>query len=78
MQQLKFYGKLFLRAPLWFRILAPATLLLSILLNDSLGKLAAAAFFCIAGIQLRYNRRLSFVFYALAVLSLYMAWDRME
>ncbi|MBO9598436.1 MAG: hypothetical protein J7559_11555 [Cohnella sp.] len=86
MQRLKFMGKMFLREPLWFKILAPATLLISILLSSdmfseesnsqSLGKLAAAIFFCIFGIKMRYNRRVSMIFYALAAFSLYLAWDR--
>ncbi len=86
MQRLKFMGKMFLREPLWFKILAPATLILSILLgselfsdesiSQSLGKLTAAIFFMIFGIKMRYNRRVSIIFYALAALSLYLAWDR--
>jgi hypothetical protein len=86
MQRLKFMGKMFLREPLWFKLLAPATLLISILLSSelfsdnsnsqSIGKLAAAIFFIIFGIKMRYNRRLSIIFYALAALSLYLAWDR--
>lgn len=66
--------------------LAPATLLISILLSSemfsddsnsqSIGKLAAAVFFCVFGIKMRYNRRVSIIFYALAAFSLYLAWDR--
>ncbi|MFC5530764.1 hypothetical protein [Cohnella yongneupensis] len=88
MQRLKFMGKLFLREPLWFKILAPAALLISIVFSSSLfseyaysqsvGKLATAVFFCIFGIKMRYNRRVSYVFYAFAALSLYLAWDRYD
>ncbi len=88
MQRLKFMGKMFLREPLWFKILAPATLLISILLSgelfsddsnsQSIGKAAAAIFFLIFGIKMRYNRRVSVIFYVLAALSLYLAWDRYE
>lgn len=88
MQRLKFMGKLFLREPLWFKMLASTALLISILFSSSLfsdysysqsaGKLSAAVFFCIFGIKMRYNRHVAFVFYAIAALSLYLAWDRLK
>ncbi|CAI6086455.1 hypothetical protein [Cohnella sp. JJ-181] len=85
MQRLKFMFRLFLRQPLWFKILAPAALLASIVLSgsrfgedagyDGGAKLAAAVFFGLWAIQLRGNRRLSLIFLALAALSLYLAAD---
>ncbi|WP_217592540.1 hypothetical protein [Cohnella sp. GbtcB17] len=83
MQRLKFIYRFFLIQPLWFRVLAPAALLLSILLSSSTfgedaaykggAKLAAAVFFGLWGIPFRRNRQLAIIFFALAALSLYLA-----
>ncbi|SFB49338.1 hypothetical protein SAMN05216312_11065 [Cohnella sp. OV330] len=83
MQRLKFMYRFFLVQPLWFRILAPAALLVSILFSSSLfgedegydggAKLAAAIFFGLWGLQFRRNRRLAIIFFALTALSLYLA-----
>lgn len=83
MQRLKFMYRLFLMQPLWFKVLAPTALLLSILLSSSTfgegaayeggAKLAAAVFFGLWGIPFRRNRQLALIFLALTALSLYLA-----
>ncbi|MDG0794863.1 hypothetical protein OMP38_31580 [Cohnella ginsengisoli] len=83
MQRLKFMYRFFLMQPIWFKILAPAALILSILFSSSLfgedagyeggAKLAAAVFFGLWGLQFRRNRRLAIIFFALAAFSLYLA-----
>lgn len=88
MQRLRFMYRQFLRAPLWIKITAPAALIVSIVYSSSMvgdeagyrsgAKLAAAVFFCVCGIWLRSNRRLAYIFYAVAALSLYLAWDAMQ
>jgi|GEM_PF-5931352 len=83
MQRLKFIYRFYLMQPLWFKILAPAALLASIILSSSSfgdradyeggAKLAAAVFFGMWGLQFRRNRQLAVIFFALAALSLYLS-----
>jgi len=74
----------FLREPLWFRLLIPTTLLISILFSSSFfssgyyqsgAKLAAAIFFCSYGIKMRRNLRISVLFFALTLLCIYLSYD---
>jgi hypothetical protein len=85
MQRLRFMFKMFLREPLWFRILVIATLLVSVIFSssaassmayaDSYAKIAAAILFMTVGFKLRRNTVLAAVFGFLTLLSLYLAWD---
>lgn len=84
MVRVQAYLKLFMREPLWFRMLVGISLLASIVLSSSafplggysegLSKLAAAVFFVAFGINMRRNRRVSFLFLALAALCLALSW----
>lgn len=77
--------RLFMKEPLWFRILILITLLLSIVFSGSyfadqpvyqgLSKLAAAVFFCSLGIKLRRNRPVAIVFIGLAIACIYLSWQ---
>ncbi|MDG0809268.1 hypothetical protein [Cohnella rhizosphaerae] len=83
MQRLNFMYRFFLGQPLWFKVLAPAALLMSILLSSSLfgednayeggAKLAAAVFFGVWGVPFRRNRPLAIVFFAFSALCVYLA-----
>lgn len=85
MRRLKFMYRFFLMQPFWFKILAPAALLLSVILSSSLfeedagydggAKLASAVFFGLWGSRFRRNRQLAVIFFALAALSLYLSAD---
>ncbi|NQX61204.1 hypothetical protein [Paenibacillus qinlingensis] len=85
MQRFKYMYKQFLKEPLWFKILVLTTLIISIVFSSSgfspnmqsLGKIAAAIFFCTYAIQFRRQVKLSGAFYVLAGLCLYVAWDRL-
>jgi hypothetical protein len=80
--------KQFLREPSWFRILIPVTLLISILFSTSSfsdngyyqsgAKVAAAIFFSAYGIKMRRNFTTSIIFFALAVLCIYLSWHNFE
>ncbi len=77
--------QLFLREPLWFRVLVLAMLLVSIIFSssaasdidyaNSYAKIAAAILFLSVGLKLRQNSRLLIIFGLLTLLSLYLAWD---
>ncbi|WP_204787629.1 hypothetical protein [Paenibacillus oryzisoli] len=77
--------KQFLKEPLWFKILVLTTLIVSIIFSSSgfptnvqsLGKLAAAIFFCTYAIKMRRIVKVSVAFYVLAGMCLYVAWDRL-
>jgi len=82
-QTIKGMYKLFLREPLWFKILISSTLFVAIVLSSSffsdgyyhsVAKLAAAVFFTSYGIKFRRNTRISVMFFALAVLCFYLSW----
>lgn len=85
MQRITFMFKLFLKEPVWFKILISTTLLISIIFSSSLfsnnayyqscAKLAAAIFFCSYGIKMRRNLRISVIFFAVAVLCIYLSYD---
>jgi len=76
-------SKQFMREPLWFKLLIPATLLISILFSSSffsngyypsIAKLASAIFFCTFGIKMKRNTKLSALFFVLAVVCVYLSW----
>lgn len=83
MQRFKYMYKQFLKESLWFKILVLATLVISIVFSSSgfspnvqsVGKLAAAIFFCTYAIKFRRQVKISGAFYLLAGLCLYVAWD---
>ncbi|SDC67611.1 hypothetical protein SAMN02799630_01149 [Paenibacillus sp. UNCCL117] len=87
MIRLTFMFKQFLREPLWFKLLISAALLAAIIGSSSIfsenayyqsaAKLAAAAFFLTYGIKMRMNRKVSFLFFALAVICLYLSWHNL-
>lgn len=76
---------LFLSEPLWFKVLISSTLLGAIVFSSSffsdegyyqsVAKLAAAVFFTAYGIKFRRNTRTSVIFFAVAVLCLYLSWQ---
>lgn len=84
-QSIKGMYKMFLREPLWFKILISSTLLFAIVFSSSyfsdhsyfqsVAKLAAAVFFFSYGIKFRRNTRISVMFFALTVLCIYLAWN---
>jgi len=88
MIRLTFMFKQFLREPLWFKMLISAALLVAIVGSSSFvsehayyrsaAKLAAAIFFLTYGIKMRMNRKVSFLFLALAVVCLYLSWHNLE
>lgn len=88
MQRITLMFRLFLKEPMWFKILISATLLISILFssslfssnayNQSVAKLAAAIFFCSYGIKMRRNLRISILFFAVAVLCIYLSYDNFQ
>jgi len=83
-QRIKGMYKLFLREPLWFKILISSTLLVAIIFSSSVfadigyyqsgAKLAAAIFFASYGIKFRRNPRLFVLFLAMALICMYLAW----
>ncbi|WP_164472874.1 hypothetical protein [Cohnella candidum] len=85
MQRIRFFYKMFLREPLWFKVLGIVSLVLSILLSGSLvsdseyaqsaAKLAAAVFFGTWAVKMRRNQQLLIVFSIVAALCIYLSWD---
>lgn len=83
MQWIKFMIKLFLREPLWFKILIFTTLLISIIFSSSFfsnnayyqscSKLAAAIFFCTCAIKMRRNLVTSVILFTCAVICIFLA-----
>jgi hypothetical protein len=83
MQRIKFMIQLFLKGPLWFRLLISVSLLASIIFSssyfsdtpiyESLSKLAAAIFFSAVGIKLRMNRVISILLFTAAALCIYLS-----
>ncbi|MCR2803285.1 hypothetical protein [Paenibacillus soyae] len=83
MQRIKMMYKLFLSEPLWFKILIVSMLLIAIIFSgssfngyyQSAAKLAAAIFFLSYGIKFRRSTRIAVLFFAVALISLYLSWD---
>jgi hypothetical protein len=83
MQRIKFMVQLFLKEPLWFRLLISITFLFSVIFSssyfsdtsfyESLSKLAAAIFFAAIGIKLRMNRFLSILLFTAAAICIYLS-----
>jgi hypothetical protein len=88
MQRIRFMFKQFLKEPLWFKILIPTTLLISIIFSssyfsdngyyESSAKLAAAVFLGAYGIKMRRNRQISALFFVLVVICIYLSWDSFQ
>ncbi|MDF2790429.1 MAG: hypothetical protein K0S80_3530 [Neobacillus sp.] len=84
MQRIKFMIQLFLKEPLWFKMLISITLLTSIIFSSSffsdtplyqgISKLAAAIFFFTYGYKLRMNRRVSILFFTVAAICIYLSF----
>jgi len=83
MQWIKVMIKVFLKEPLWFKLLISITFLASIILSSSFfsnqnylqscSKLAAAIFFCAYGIKFRRNLKIALLFFACTVICIYLA-----
>lgn len=80
MQRIKFMVQLFLKEPLWFKLLIILTFLISVIfssfenhLYQSLSKFAAAVFFAVYGMKFRYNRSISLLFFIVAFLCIVLA-----
>lgn len=83
MQQMRLMFLQFLKEPLWFKILIPTTLLISIVFSSSLfaenaifqvySKLAAAIFFCAYGIKFRSNLEIFLIFFTLAGICIFLS-----
>jgi len=76
--------KQYLREPMWFKLLIATALLISIIFSSSafssgyyqsLSKLAAAIFFLTYGIRMRRNTRVAAIFFVVAGVCMYLAWD---
>ncbi|WP_339819839.1 hypothetical protein MKZ15_03380 [Paenibacillus sp. FSL R7-0216] len=85
MRQIQSFFHLFMREPLWFRMGVVISLLSSIVFSssvfslggysDSVSKLAAMIFFGAFGFNMRRNRRISFLFFAVSAACLYLSLD---
>ncbi|SDM87511.1 hypothetical protein [Bacillus sp. OK048] len=83
MLRIKWMIQLFLKEPLWFKLLITLTLLASITfsssffsnnpLYQSISKLAAAIFFCAYGFKLKMNRKISTIFFTVAAICIYLS-----
>jgi hypothetical protein len=83
MQRIKFMFQLFLKEPLWFKMLISITLLSSIIFSSSffsdtplyqgISKLAAAIFFCAYGFKFKMNRLTSILFFTVAAICIYLS-----
>jgi hypothetical protein len=83
MQRIKFMFQLFLKGPLWFRLLISLSLLASVIFSssyfsnisiyESLSKLAAAIFFSAVGMKLRMNRLVSILLFTAAAICIYLS-----
>ena len=83
MQWIKVMIKVFLKEPLWFKLLISITFLASIILSSSFfskqnylqscSKLTAAIFFCAYGIKFRRNFKIALLFFACSVICIYQA-----
>ncbi|MCM3633698.1 MULTISPECIES: hypothetical protein [Paenibacillus] len=87
-QRVKFYYRLFMKQPLWFKVLIPLTFIASLLFSsslfsynsnyDSLAKLSAALFFLVFGLKLRRNVKVSAVFFVLGIVCLALSWSSFD
>lgn len=83
MQRIKFMYKQFFSEPLWFKILVVSMLVIAILFSgssfngyfQSVAKLAAAIFFFAYCIKFRRSIRIAVLFFAVALISLYLSWS---
>ncbi|MEH7011552.1 hypothetical protein V7087_12210 [Neobacillus niacini] len=83
MQRIKFMIQLFLKEPLWFRLLIFITFLVSVIFSssyfsntafyESFSKLAAAIFFSAIGMKMRMNRLTAIILFALAAFCIYLS-----
>ncbi len=87
MQWIKFMYRQFMREPLWFKVFISVTLLTSIIFSSSnfstgyyhsIAKLATAIFFCIFGIKMRRNIKVSALFFVAAVICVYLSWNSLS
>ncbi|WP_270180966.1 hypothetical protein [Alkalihalobacillus sp. CinArs1] len=82
MGRITWFFKSFMREPLWFKVVIIVTFLTAIVFSSSafsstlqsIAKLAAAIFFMTYGIKLRHSRLVSTIMFAVALISLYLAW----
>jgi hypothetical protein len=80
--------KQFLREPMWFKMLIATTLVIAIIGSSSLfsdhayyqgaAKLATAIFFGAYGINMRRNRKVATLFFALTGICMYLSWRSFE
>jgi len=83
MRRIKFMIQLFLKEPLWFKMLISITLLASIIFSSSffsdtplfqgISKLAAAIFFSAYGVKFKMNRLISILFFTAAAICIYLS-----
>lgn len=83
MQRIKFMLQLFLKGPLWFKLLISISFLASVIFSSSyfsdasiyegLSKLAAAIFFIAIGMKLRTNRMVSILLFTAAAICIYLS-----
>ncbi|PAE44695.1 hypothetical protein [Bacillus sp. 7884-1] len=83
MQRIKFMIQLFLKGPLWFRLVISISFLASIIFSssyfsntsfyESISKLAAAIFFSAVGMKLRMNRVVSILLFTAAAICIYLS-----
>ncbi|MFD2443917.1 hypothetical protein ACFSO7_07950 [Bacillus sp. CGMCC 1.16607] len=83
MHRIKFFIKLFIKEPWWFKILIVTTLLVSFIFSssffsynpyyESLSKLAAAIFFGAYGIKMRRSTLTAVILITLAAICIYLS-----
>lgn len=83
MKRIKILFQLFLKGPLWFRLLISISFLASVIFSssyfsntsiyESLSKLAAAIFFSAVGMKLRMNRLVSILLFTAAAICIYLS-----
>ncbi|RIX50715.1 hypothetical protein D3P08_18580 [Paenibacillus nanensis] len=84
MNRIKFMYRQFLSEPLWFKIVISAMLLIAIVFSSSsfngyyqgAAKIAAAIFFMAYGIKFRRSTRIALLFFAVAMISVYLSWEQ--
>ncbi len=85
MNQIKGFFKLFLREPMWFKVLILATFISSIVFSstyfshnplfESIAKGSAAVFFCTFGLKYRRNLKVSVPMFIAAILCVYLSYS---
>lgn len=83
MQRIKLMLIHYSKKPLWFKMIISITLLISVVFSSSyfssndyfqsLSKLSAGIFFCALGIDMRINRKVSTLFFTLAVICIFIS-----